>query len=89
PHNESINNDMIEEERRLIYVGITRAQKELTISHCQERKVAGETRLVERSRFIDELGSDNIEDMVKRQQSKINNNDELKDRLQLLKDMLR
>jgi len=89
PHSQSISSDMIEEERRLIYVGITRAQKELTISHCQERKMAGETRMVERSRFIDELGSDNIEDMVKRQQSKINNNDELKDRLQQLKDMLK
>lgn len=89
PHTESINNNMIEEERRLIYVGITRAQKELTISHCQERKVAGELRVVERSRFIDELGNDNIEDMVKRQQSKISDNSELKDRLQQLKDMLK
>jgi ATP-dependent DNA helicase Rep len=89
PHNESINNNMIEEERRLIYVGITRAEKELTISHCQERKVAGELRMVERSRFIDELGNDNIEDMVKRQQSKISDNNELKDRLQQLQNMLK
>ncbi|MCC2645259.1 MAG: ATP-dependent helicase Rep [Burkholderiales bacterium] len=89
PHNESISNNMIEEERRLIYVGITRAQKELTISYCQERKSAGELRLVERSRFIDELGNNNIEDMLKRQQSKISDNNELKDRLQQLKALLK
>jgi ATP-dependent DNA helicase Rep len=89
PHNESISNDMVEEERRLMYVGITRAQRELTISHCQERKTAGELRIVERSRFIDELGSDNIEDMLKRQQTRIDNSDELKDRLQQLKNMLK
>lgn len=89
PHSESINNNMIEEERRLIYVGITRAQKELAISHCQERKIAGEVRIIERSRFIDELGCDNIEDIAKRQQSKISDNNELKDRLQKLQSMLR
>ncbi|MCC2625688.1 MAG: ATP-dependent helicase Rep [Burkholderiales bacterium] len=89
PHNESISNDMVEEERRLMYVGITRAQRELTISHCQERKTAGELRIVERSRFIEELGSDNIEDMLKRQQTKIDNSNELKERLQQLKNMLK
>lgn len=88
PHSESINNDMLSEERRLIYVGITRAQKELTISHCQERKVAGELRLVERSRFIDELGSDNIKDMLKHQHSKISDSDELQRRLEQLKGLL-
>jgi ATP-dependent DNA helicase Rep len=89
PHQQSIDTDMIEEERRLIYVGVTRAQKELTISYCQERKTGGEIRLTERSRFIDEMGQDNVEDMVKRQHSKITNNEELKDRLQMLKDMLK
>ncbi len=42
PHQESINNDNIEEERRLMYVGITRAQKGLTISYCETRKQNGE-----------------------------------------------
>lgn len=89
PHTESINNEMVEEERRLMYVGITRAQKELMISYCQERKITGELRLVERSRFIDELGSENVEDMLKRQHSKISDNNELKDRLQQLKNLLK
>lgn len=89
PHQESINGDMLEEERRLMYVGITRAQKELTLSYCQERRAAGETRLVERSRFLDELGEENIEDMLKRQQSKISDNQELRDKLEHLQKFLR
>ncbi|MFN7094348.1 MAG: 3'-5' exonuclease, partial [Burkholderiales bacterium] len=59
PHQESINADLIEEERRLIYVGITRAQKELTISYCEQRRQGGETRIVERSRFLNEIGAEN------------------------------
>ena len=38
PHRESIDTDRIEEERRLMYVGITRAQKSLNISWCRKRK---------------------------------------------------
>ena len=55
PHRESIDNDKIEEERRLMYVGITRAQKSLNISWCKKRKRAGETTACEASRFIAEL----------------------------------
>lgn len=88
PHQESINNDSLDEERRLMYVGITRAQRELTISHCTQRKQAGELQTRERSRFITEMGSNNIIDNTKRQQEKIDNA-ELKDRLQMLKDLLK
>lgn len=56
PHQSSIDNDQIEEERRLMYVGVTRAQRSLTITACEKRKAAGEVRTVEPSRFIDELG---------------------------------
>jgi ATP-dependent DNA helicase Rep len=57
PHRESIDNDQIEEERRLMYVGITRAQKSLNISWCKKRKRAGEMQMCEQSRFIGELPS--------------------------------
>lgn len=60
PHRESIDNDQIEEERRLMYVGITRAQKSLNISWCKKRKRAGEMEMCEQSRFIAELPSDDI-----------------------------
>jgi ATP-dependent DNA helicase Rep len=55
PHRESVDNDKIEEERRLMYVGITRAQKSLNISWCKKRKRAGEVQMCEPSRFIAEL----------------------------------
>ena len=45
----------IEEERRLMYVGITRAQKSLTITYCGKRRRAGEWQVVEPSRFLTEL----------------------------------
>ena len=60
PHRESIDGERIEEERRLMYVGITRAQKSLNISWCKKRKRAGETEICEPSRFIEELPSDDI-----------------------------
>ncbi len=88
PHQESINNNLIEEERRLMYVGITRAQKELTISYCHERRVAGELQKKERSRFLDELGEENIIDITKQKNLKINDNKELKNRLEQIKNLL-
>ncbi|MCB4812047.1 UvrD-helicase domain-containing protein [Methylovorus menthalis] len=60
PHRESIDTDRIEEERRLMYVGITRAQKSLNISWCRKRKRAGETESCEPSRFIAELPHDDV-----------------------------
>ncbi len=60
PHRESVDNNKIEEERRLMYVGITRAQKSLSISWCKRRKRAGEMETCEPSRFIDELPKDDL-----------------------------
>lgn len=56
PHQSSIDEDKIEEERRLMYVGVTRAQRSLTMTWCERRKSAGEVRTIEPSRFIEELG---------------------------------
>jgi ATP-dependent DNA helicase Rep len=65
PHRESIDAGVldpskIEEERRLMYVGITRAQKSLNISWCKKRKRAGEIQMCEPSRFIAELPKDDV-----------------------------
>lgn len=60
PHRESMDTGRVEEERRLMYVGITRAQKSLNISWCRKRKRAGETEACEPSRFIEELPVDDI-----------------------------
>jgi ATP-dependent DNA helicase Rep len=48
----------IEEERRLMYVGITRAQRSLHISWCKKRKRAGESIHCEISRFVKEMRLD-------------------------------
>lgn len=61
PHQASIDEDNIEEERRLAYVGITRAQKELTFSLSHQRRQFGETIHPEPSRFLLELPQDDLE----------------------------
>ena len=58
PHRNSIEEDNVEEERRLAYVGITRARKTLTISFATRRKRFGEIIECEPSRFLDELPQD-------------------------------
>jgi ATP-dependent DNA helicase Rep len=55
PHERSEAPEQIEEERRLIYVGITRAQRSLHISYCIKRKRGKEWSTCEPSRFIKEL----------------------------------
>ncbi len=58
PHYNSIEEDNIEEERRLTYVGITRAQQALACSFCQKRMRHGEEITPEPSRFLNELPAD-------------------------------
>ena len=60
PHRESTEPNKIEEERRLMYVGITRARQSLSISWCERRKQAREFIPCEPSRFIDEMGRDDV-----------------------------
>ncbi|MGL5994805.1 MAG: 3'-5' exonuclease, partial [Aeromonas sobria] len=61
PHQTSIDEDNVEEERRLAYVGITRAQTELTFTLCKERRQFGESVRPEPSRFLLELPQDDLE----------------------------
>ncbi|EGR1310634.1 TPA: DNA helicase Rep [Vibrio cholerae] len=66
PHQTSIDEENIEEERRLMYVGITRAQRELTFMVCKERRQFGELIKPTQSRFLDELPQEDIEWEVKK-----------------------
>ena len=60
PHQTSIEEDGIEEERRLAYVGITRAQRELIFTYAKERRQFGELSRTEASRFLHELPQDDL-----------------------------
>ena len=61
PHRTSIEEDNIEEERRLAYVGITRAKRTLTMTLCAKRRRAGEMVDIEPSRFLAELPEEDLE----------------------------
>lgn len=60
PHRSSIELDNIEEERRLAYVGITRARRTLTMTFAKKRKQFGEVIDTSYSRFIDELPQERL-----------------------------
>jgi len=60
PHRESVEAGSIDEERRLMYVGITRAQQSLHLSYCRRRKRAGEMMSCTPSRFIGELAQEDL-----------------------------
>jgi ATP-dependent DNA helicase Rep len=61
PHRNSIDDNNIEEERRLTYVGITRAQKTLTMTLAGKRKQFGEHSETTPSRFLDELPKEDVD----------------------------
>jgi len=61
PHRNSIDDDNIEEERRLAYVGITRAQRTLTMTLAGKRKQYGEINETTPSRFLDELPESDVD----------------------------
>jgi ATP-dependent DNA helicase Rep len=58
PHRESLDAAKLEEERRLMYVGITRAQMSLHVTWCEKRKQGREVTEREISRFVAEMGAD-------------------------------
>ncbi|EXT41578.1 uvrD/REP helicase N-terminal domain protein [Acinetobacter sp. 25977_6] len=61
PHKNSIAAETIEEERRLMYVGITRARQGLTLTLAEQRKNGGQMKQMPPSRFLDELPQDELE----------------------------
>ncbi len=61
PHKTSIEEDNLEEERRLAYVGITRAQQTLTMTYASKRQKYGEEIECEPSRFLEELPPEHLE----------------------------
>lgn len=61
PHRVSIDEAQIDEERRLAYVGITRAQKGLCLTLARQRRRAGELQDCLPSRFLDELPQESLE----------------------------
>lgn len=73
PHQNSIETDQefaIEEERRLAYVGMTRAQKKLNLSYALNKKQYGEYISMEISRFLLELPQDNLNWKIKQSTQK-------------------
>ena len=55
PHHACLDDERIEEERRLLYVGITRARKSLALTYARKRRRGGEESDSTPSRFLDEL----------------------------------
>ena len=64
PHSRSIeSNDELEEERRLCYVAVTRAKKKLYITSCNTRMLYGLDNHNPKSRFINEISDDYLDDI--------------------------
>ncbi|ESK40652.1 ATP-dependent DNA helicase Rep [Acinetobacter nectaris CIP 110549] len=72
PHKNSIAADTIEEERRLMYVGITRARQGLTLTLAEQRKAGGQMKQMTASRFLDELPQDDIDWMGRKKKAQAN-----------------
>ncbi|MCC7040727.1 MAG: UvrD-helicase domain-containing protein [Burkholderiales bacterium] len=60
PHREAVAADDVEEERRLMYVALTRARQSLHLSWCRTRRRAGERVAGQPSRFIGELAQEDL-----------------------------
>ncbi|HAG84212.1 MAG TPA: DNA helicase PcrA [Cyanobacteria bacterium UBA12227] len=78
PHGRSLNDPVaLEEERRLCYVGITRAQEQLFLSHARERRLYGNREPAVRSQFLGELPEEliNSTDKLKVKRLKVENFD--------------
>jgi len=60
PHQTSIDEENVEEERRLAYVGVTRAKRELICTYAKERRQFGEVARTEPSRFLHEMPQNDL-----------------------------
>jgi ATP-dependent DNA helicase Rep len=83
PHRDSLDATKLEEERRLMYVGITRAQASLTVTWCEKRKQGKEWSAREPSRFIAEMGE--TARSTHEQKNSVPDNDTARARLAALK----
>lgn len=61
PHRNSVLAETVEEERRLMYVGITRAKQELTLLHARQRRAGGDMKTTTPSRFLEELPVEHLD----------------------------
>ncbi|BDY07007.1 DNA helicase Rep [Ferrimonas sp. YFM] len=90
PHQSSLDENNVEEERRLAYVGITRAQKELIFTLCRERRQFGEQIRCEPSRFLAELPQDDLDwDKGRKRQSEAQRQQSGKANIAALRAMLK
>ena len=63
PHSRSVNDEAeLEEERRLCYVGITRAQRRLVLTSASRRRIFGDYQATEPSRFLEEVPAALVEE---------------------------
>jgi len=88
PHRSSIDDDNIEEERRLAYVGITRAQRTVTLHYCTHRKRYGELLATTPSRFLNEFSADDIDWKAREEVDQEARRDTARENLSQLKSLL-
>ncbi len=89
PHENSMSPEQLEEERRLAYVGITRARRRLTITFAAKRTRGGESIAVEPSRFLAELPEEHLDfEDTSRQPSREESRETGRAHLSRLKDMI-
>ena len=63
PHSRSIDDGEIDEERRILYVALTRAMEQLTMTWCFTRSKWGQKQGCQLSCFVDEFGDDLFEEI--------------------------
>ncbi|MBR0128826.1 MAG: ATP-binding domain-containing protein, partial [Neisseriaceae bacterium] len=88
PHQDSIDENNLHEERRLMYVGITRAMRLLTVTYAIKRKRAGHWQFNEPSRFIDEMPLDDIQILGRKNTAPIISREEGNARLTAIRQQL-
>ncbi|WP_274584250.1 DNA helicase Rep [Neisseria leonii] len=88
PHADSVEAGNLEEERRLMYVGITRAKRQLTLTHCIKRKRAGSWQFPEPSRFIDEMPQEDLKILGRKGGEPVVSKEEGKSRLSEMRALL-